>query len=248
MIKDFIEGMTAYGTALNHVSKYNLWGYVLLPGLISLLLGLGVFGLAWSLGDNVGDFIDNVWKWNWGRAVVEKASDVIGGLLVLLAGLMIFKQLIMVVTAPLMSILSEKVENQLRGNENGGTKLSLRQIISDILRGLKIAVRNIIRELLLTVFLMVFGLIPLFSPFAAVLIFLLQAYYAGFGNIDFALERHFRFSESVRFVHRHRGLAIGNGVIFLLLLFTFAGFLLALPLGTVAATIETVKRLPKAAS
>jgi len=38
-------------------------------------------------------------------------------------------------------------------------------------------------------------------------------------------------------------MAIGNGVVFLLLLFTGIGFILALPLGTVAATIETVKRL-----
>ncbi len=71
----------------------------------------------------------------------------------------------------------------------------------------------------------------------------MQSYYAGFGNLDFALERHYRYADSVRFVQRNRALALGNGAVFMLLLFTFAGFLVALPLGTVAATIETVKRV-----
>jgi CysZ protein len=67
-----------------------------------------------------------------------------------------------------------------------------------------------------------------------VFIFVTQAYYAGFGNLDFTLERHFRVRESVRFVRRNRGLAIGNGTVYLLLLLSVVGFLVALPLATVA--------------
>jgi len=88
------------------------------------------------------------------------------------------------------------------------------------------------------------GLIPVFSPFAAVFIFFVQAFYAGFGSMDFTLERHFNLNDSVRFVRRYRGVAIGNGAIFLLLLMTGLGFLIALPISTVAATSEVVKRLP----
>ncbi|MEK7255392.1 MAG: EI24 domain-containing protein, partial [Bacteroidota bacterium] len=174
---------------------------------------------------------------------VEKIAQLFGGLLVLAVGLLIFKQLVFVVTSPFMSLLSEKVENQLRGKPGGGN-WSPNQILSDILRGLRIALRNLIRELLATIFLLLLGLFPLFTPFTTALIFILQAYYVGFGNMDFALERHFRYRESIRFVHRHRALALGNGVVFLLLLLTFIGFLFAISLGTVAATIETVKRLP----
>lgn len=246
MIKDFFDGITAYGAALRHISQYRLWGYVLVPGILCVLVGLGIFGLAWGLADNIGDLIDNIWPWEWGKSIVEKIADVFGGLLVALLGLIVFKQIILVVTAPVMSLLSEKVEDQIMGNDRAGRGMSVGQIISDISRGLRIALRNIVREILLSIVLLVLGLIPLFSPFSAVLLFLLQAYYAGFGNLDFALERHFRFRGSVEFVHRHRGLAMGNGVVFIALLLTFVGFLFVLPLSTVAATIETVKRVKPA--
>ena len=49
--------------------------------------------------------------------------------------------------------------------------------------------------------------------------------------------------ESTRFVKRHRWLAIGNGTVFLLLLGTGVGFLVAPPLAAVAGAQETVKRL-----
>jgi len=49
----------------------------------------------------------------------------------------------------------------------------------------------------------------------------------------------------VRFVRRHRALALGNGLVFMALLLTLIGFLFALPLGAVAATLETVRLLPE---
>ena len=94
-----------------------------------------------------------------------------------------------------------------------------------------------------TIFLLIIGLIPVFTPFTTALIFLLQSYYAGFGNMDFTLERHFKFKESVRFVKKNRGLAIGNGIVFMLLFLSVVGFLFALPLGTVSATIQSLKKI-----
>ncbi|HFB99615.1 MAG TPA: hypothetical protein ENJ53_02310 [Phaeodactylibacter sp.] len=76
-----------------------------------------------------------------------------------------------------------------------------------------------------------------------ILIFLIQAYYAGFGNLDYTLEGHYSVRESNRFVKEHRWLAIGNGTMFLLLLGTGVGFLVAPPLAAVAGAIETVKRV-----
>ncbi len=120
-----------------------------------------------------------------------------------------------------------------------------RMIISDFVRGLRLAIRNIIRELFFTLIILLLGLIPILSPFVAIAIFVVQAYYAGFGNMDYTLERYYRVKGSVDFVRDHKGLAIGNGTVFLLLLLTGIGFLFALPLGTVAATTETLKRLPE---
>lgn len=246
MIKDFLDGVISYLSAVRHVSRHRLWAYVLLPGLLCVVIGFAVIFTAWNLSDETGDLIDNLWIWDWGREAIAAVSQVLGGLIVLLIGLIIFKQLIMVLLAPFMSHLSEKVENQILGKNNGGTVLSLRKIASDILRGLRIALRNIVRELSLTILLLLLGLIPVFTPFTTILIFTVQAYYAGFGNMDFTLERHYPYRESIKFVERNRWLATGNGAIFMLLLFSFVGFLFALPLSTVAATIETTKRLSRA--
>ncbi len=242
MLKEFIAGFTAYGKTLGLVSELRLWGYVLIPGLISALLGIGIILGAISISDDIGGWLISLYPFEWGRPVLEKVANVFGGLLVAAAGLILFKSLVIAVSSPIMSPLSEKVEKHLTGSP-GHVSVTLPEIVSDIVRGVRISIRLIIRELFFTIILLLIGLIPFFSPFVAVAIFIVQAYYAGFGNMDFALERHFRVRDSVRFVRQHRALAIGNGVVYLLLLVTGIGFLFALPLGVIAATVETAKRV-----
>jgi CysZ protein len=74
------------------------------------------------------------------------------------------------------------------------------------------------------------------------MIFLVQAYYAGFGNMDYTLERHYGYKESIQFVKRNRGLAIGNGVLFIaMLIIPIIGVILVLPLSVAASTTETIR-------
>lgn len=241
MIASFTVGFTAYFKAFQLISKYRLWSYVFIPMLISVVLGAAIFGTAWNISDNLGDWLISYYPWEWGRGVLEKIAAVFGGLFIGVLGLILFKHLVMALASPFMSPLSERIEREL----TGGPKKpgSTGQFINDLIRGLRIALRNIIRELFYTLLLFLLGLIPLFSPFTTVLIFLVQSFYAGFANIDYTLERHLNLRDSVRFVRKNRWMAIGNGLAFVLLLLTGVGFLIALPLGAVAATSETIKRL-----
>jgi len=60
------------------------------------------------------------------------------------------------------------------------------------------------------------------------------------------MERHFKYKESVDFVRRNRGVAIGNGIVFMLfLLIPFVGIILVLPLSVTASSLNTVKLLQK---
>jgi len=62
--------------------------------------------------------------------------------------------------------------------------------------------------------------------------------------MDYTLERHFEYKESVRFVKKNRGVATGNGIIFmLLLLIPVIGIILVLPLSVTAASTKTVELL-----
>ncbi len=241
-MKNFFAGISAYGKALQLISELRLWGYVIVPGIISLLLGAGIIWGAIGVSDDVGSWLISFYPWEWGRGVIEKIANVFGGLLVAALGLILFKNLVIAFASPIMSPLSEKVEKAL-SNQPPEIKFTFKQVISDIIRGIRISIWLIVRELFFTLLLLIIGLVPIFSPFVAVAIFIIQAYYAGAGNIDFALERHFRVRDSVRFVRNNRLLAIGNGTVYLLLLLTGIGFLFALPLGVIAATVETVKRL-----
>ena len=242
MIKDFIDGLTAYGKAFGDISKYGLWKYVWIPGIISLLVGIGIITGAVAASDNIGGWLVSFYPFEWGSQWVDKIADVFGGLLVAVTGLLLFKYIVMIIASPFMSFLSESIEKKKYGSE--APKPTLKMIISDFVRGLRLAVRNILRELFFTILLLLLGLIPIFSPFVGIIIFIVQAYYAGFGNMDYTLERYYRVKGSVDFARQYKGLAIGNGTVFLLLLLTGIGFLFALPLGTVAATSETLKRLP----
>ena len=241
MIKDFTSGATAYGKAFSYISRFGLWGYVLVPGLISLLLGFAIFRSAWALSGDVGKWLVSWYPFSWGSETLGEVASVFGGIFVLAIGFIIFKHLVMIIASPFMSFLSEKIEKKIYG---GTAKTpTFQMILSDLARGVQLALRNIFRELLFTLLLFLAGLIPIFSPFVPFLIFLVQAYYAGFANMDYTLERYYRVNNSVKFVRQNKGLALGNGTVFMLLLFTGIGFLIALPLGTVAATTETLKRI-----
>ncbi len=64
--------------------------------------------------------------------------------------------------------------------------------------------------------------------------------------MDFTMERHLNYRESIDFVHENRGVAIGNGIGFMLIfLIPVLGIFIALPMATAAATLRTVKKLEK---
>ena len=75
------------------------------------------------------------------------------------------------------------------------------------------------------------------------LIFTIQAYYAGRGNMDFILERRFSVRPSLRMSKKYKWLALGNGVVYMLLISTIIGVFFAPILSVVGLTIELVSRL-----
>lgn len=241
MIKSIIENIFNYGKALSAIPKMRLWKYVFIPVVISLLTGGFIFFGAFKAAGSLDGFLLEKYPFEFGHSVFEKIVHFSGSLVVVSVGFILYKNMIMVFSSPFMSILSEKVEKEMTGETN--FRVSKGRFITDLIRGIRIAIRNIFRELTLTGFLLLIGLIPGVAFISTPLILLVQGYYAGFGNMDFTLERHKGYRDSVRFVKRNRGIAIGNGIVFLGLLLLGIGFLIAPSLGTIAATMGTVKQL-----
>ena len=242
MINNILKGIQAYSGALSLISKLKLWKYFAIPIIISVVTALIISLSAYGLSDNIGRFIANIWPWEFGKDTFTSISTFIGGIVVLAIGLILYKHIIMALSAPFMSPVSEKIEAHLTGVErHNHRKTSFKE---QLWRGIRINFRNLGKELLITIPILLLKFIPVVNIFSTVLLFMVQAYYAGFGNMDYTLERHFKYRESVNFVGRHKGIAIGNGTVFILfLLIPVVGVILVLPMSVTASSLNTIKLL-----
>ncbi|WP_370175721.1 EI24 domain-containing protein [Leeuwenhoekiella palythoae] len=243
MIKAMLNGLLAYKDALPLISKLNLWKYFAVPMLISFITALSIGFSAYGFSDDLGGLISSLWIWEWGASTIRTISDIAGALLIIALGFIAYKHIVMALSAPFMSPVSEKIEAHLYANVHQHRNTSN---ASQLLRGLKINLRNLAWELLLSIPFLLLSLIPVVGVLATASLFLIQAYYAGFGNMDYTLERHFSYRESINFVKAHRGFATGNGIIFMLfLLIPFVGIILVLPISVTAASTTTLQLLKK---
>lgn len=244
MLKNILKGIKAYAGTFALISKLKLWKYFLVPVLISVLTAAIIVLLAIWLSGSIGGFIAQIWIWDWGKEAFTTVSNFIGATVIVVIGLLLYKHIVMALSAPFMSPVSEKIEAHLTGvpaHSHTNTTFS-----EQLWRGIRINVRNLAKEILFTIPILLLGFIPAIGVVSTVLLFLMQAYYAGFGNMDYTLERHFNYKESVAFVKKNRGLAIGNGIVFMLFLFVpLVGIILVLPLSVTAATLKTVEILMK---
>jgi CysZ protein len=242
MIKNIILGIKEYAGAFELISKLKLWKYFAIPILISIVTAIFIGIEAYVLSDNVGAYISEIWTWDWGKETFTSISNFIGGLIVLIIGLILYKHIIMAFSAPFMSPVSEKIEKHFYGDVTHLYRKTTNT--QQLIRGIRINIRNLIRELLITLPLLLLKFIPIVNIFSTFALFFVQSYYAGFGNMDYTLERHFDYKKSVDFVDKNKGYATGNGIVFMLfLLIPILGIILVLPLSVTAASTSTLKIL-----
>ncbi|MCG2430562.1 EI24 domain-containing protein [Aequorivita xiaoshiensis] len=244
MIKNILRGIRAYVGTFKLISKLGLWKYFGVPMAISFLTAILIGVSAWGLSDNLGAFISKVWFWEWGAETFKTISEFIGALIIIALGLILYRHIVMALSAPFMSPVSEKIEKHLYGVDNIDHSHRNTTNAGQLWRGIRLNVRNLLMELMITIPIILIGFIPVIGIASSILLFLVQSYYAGFGNMDYTLERHFKYAESIQFVKRNRGLAIGNGMVFMLvLLIPVVGIILVLPLSVTAASTETLRVL-----
>ncbi|RNC88252.1 MAG: coproporphyrinogen III oxidase [Winogradskyella sp.] len=242
MIQNIFKGLQVYSGAYGLISKLKLWKYFVIPMIISLVVFILIFAAAYGLSDNLGAWIANIWPWEFGKETFTAISTFISGVVILALGIIVYKHVIMALSSPFMSPVSEKIEAYYTGKpaENYTNTTFTKQLI----RSIRIGIRNLAKELIYTLPILLLKFIPIVNIFSTALLFLVQAYYAGVSNMDYTLERHFTYRESIAFIKKHRGLAIGNGIGFLLLLLVpVIGVILVLPLSVTSASIIAVDLL-----
>ena len=239
MISNLIDGLKAYLEAYRVISMLKLWRFFMIPMLISVVVFLSVVLVSISFSEVIGLYISSFWSWDFGKETINTVSMILGGIILISIGLILFKHLVMILSAPFMGPISKKIEDDFIGVTS---QVQVSSPLTLMFRSVKISSRNLFRELLFSIPILLLGLIPFIGFFSLIFLFLMQAYFAGFGNMDYTLERHFSYQKSIQFVKENKGIAIGNGLVFILfLLIPFVGIIFIIPFSVTSATIATVK-------
>ncbi len=244
MINAITRGIKDYFRAFNLMGKLKLWKFVILTGFMSIIFGGGLILFSISLIDIFSTSIIRLYPFEWGSEYVIGFAKFISGASILVLGLFIYKYIVFILFIPFLGPISERIEEHLTGQKQGYSVFNFPKLIKDIYRGFRISLRLVYKELKWMVALFLLGLFPLFSPFIPIIAFIIQAFYGGYGNFDWALERYFNVKERINFVRVNKGLTLGNGIPFtLLLMIPIIGFFLAPALSVAAATISVVEKI-----
>ena len=210
--------------------------------MILFLFGMYVF---WQSSNAVVSYISGtlgIDKW-----VHRQASDLLS-FLFLMGEMMVrliliffyfslFKYLFLIIGSPVFAYLSERTEAIIEGKD---FPFSFVQLVKDVFRGIRLALRNTLWQAVFTISILILSLFPVVGWVTPVIMLFVECYYYGFSMLDYSCERHkLSPSESIEYITRHKGLAIGNGMMFFLMhLIPFAGWMLAPAYAVVAATLS----------
>jgi CysZ protein len=114
------------------------------------------------------------------------------------------------------------------------------RFLSDLWRGITMALRNTFWQLIYIIAIIFVSLIPLIGWITPILAVIIECYYYGFSMLDYTCERNgMNKQKSIDYISIHKGLAIGNGIVFYLMhLLPVIGWVLAPAYAVIAATIS----------
>ncbi|MFZ1785940.1 MAG: EI24 domain-containing protein [Ferruginibacter sp.] len=248
MLKEIITSIQAYFHTHRFIIKHRLWKWILIPGFIyALMFCCGIYLFYISSNSAIELILQKSGVAEWMEKMQNSwlsflliFGQIILNLILLLFYFSLFKYLFLIIGSPLFAYLSEKTESIIEGR---AYPFSLKQLLKDIARGVRIALRNLLWQTVYTVSILILSFIPLIGWVTPLLALLVECYYLGFSMLDYSCERNkLSTSQSIRFIGAHKGLAIGNGIVFYMMhLIPVLGWLLAPSYAVIAATISLYK-------
>ncbi len=237
MIKGLFQGLRAHIHAVKFLFNPSIIGYLILSGLLSLAIFSMMATGIYFFGDNLGASLISLLPYSGIPSFLTIGAEWLTRIILWIISILIFKHVILIVASPLLSTISEKVEEKITGQIVKEPTTAL----ASLTRGVRLSSGHIIKELLITAVLLALSFIPGAAIVTTPLIFIVQAYFAGAGNLDIFMERRYNLQESKTFFKEHKGLSIANGTLFLGLLFIpIAGVFLAPTWATISATISAL--------
>lgn len=252
MLKEIIISVQSFFDAHRFIVKHRLWKWIMIPGIIYCLLFMaGMYFFAVTSYNLVELILLKTGVKAWLESMQESWLNL---LVIVGQGLMIavlflfyfslFKFLFLIIGSPVFAYLSERTECIIEGKD---FPFSFPQLLKDIARGIRIALRNLLWQSVYLLTILILSFIPVIGWIAPLIAFLTECYYFGFSMLDYSSERN-RMSagQSIEFIGRHKGLAIGNGMVFYFMHFIpLIGWVLAPSYAVVAATLSLHKAREK---
>ena len=220
MLKEIIIAIQSYFKAHRFIKEHKLWKWIIIPGIIYTTLFIVSMYFFFKTANNFNEWL--TLKTGLKTWLDKMHSGLLGflftlsALALLIIQLMLyfslFKYVWLIVGSPVFAYLSEKTDAILNNQEY---PFSFAQLLKDMLRGIKIAIRNALWQTVYIVAILLLSLIPVIGMGAPLIALMVEGYYYGFSMLDYNCERRkMNAAESIYYIGNHKGLAIGNGLVF----------------------------------
>lgn len=249
MLEEIIIAIQAYFMAHRFIAKHKLWKWIIVPGIFYAILFIAGLYFFWQSSAHVIDYFFSktglkTWlqqeEGGWLRFMFFFGQLVLH-LILLLLYFSWFKYLIVIIGSPVFEWLSQKTATII----DAKTATDSKQFRKNIGRRVRVALRNLVWQTFFIVCVLFLSLIPVAGWAAPVLLVFMECYYFGFSMFDYANEkRKLSFYESETFTTNHKGIAMGNGMVFYIMhVLPFVGWVLAPGYAVIAATLTLQQKV-----
>lgn len=248
LLKEIIIAVQSFFEAHRFIRTHRLWKWILIPGMVYTLLfmaGLYFFikNSNWAVAVLSQKIGITSWLQHEGNAVLNflfSMAAIMLQLILFFFYFSLFKFLFLIAGSPVFAYLSEKTSSLIEGKD---FPFSFSQLGKDIVRGIRLSLRNAGWQTVYLFAIFLLSLLPLAGWITPLIALFVECYYYGFSMVDYSLERNrISASASIDFIGRHKGLAVGNGLMFYLMhIVPFVGWVLAPAYAVIAATLSLYK-------
>ncbi len=176
----FLAGFGAGFRGLGFIARQRLWGYMILPALLSLLLGLGlIVGSFWLVRTGLGQLtvgLSPAWL-----LAYEVLTQIVAGILAVFLALIGYQALIPLLVIPFLGPLLNQTEIILTGKP---VEVGWQRDLKNALIGAWFAVRDALLQLFCLVISLFLG------PGQPLFMVTVNSYFLGRGSFDYLLEKH----------------------------------------------------------
>ncbi len=244
MLKEIVITIQSWGDAHRFITQHKLWKWVVIPGLIYTSLFIAAMYFFGRSATAVIEYLTHILQLStW----IQKFENSLLGFLFTFTGIILwivlllfyfsfFKYICLIIGSPAFAYLNRKTELILENKEEAP---EWSDISAEAARGIYIAMRNCAWQTIYLLGFILLSLVPIIGWIMPLVVLIVECYYYGFSMLDYGFARSkFSTKQSVQFVGKHKGLAIGNGFLFYL---THVVIIFAPAFAIVAATLTVYK-------